>query len=335
MVRNVRLRGKHKLEDKWEPTIYVVIRRTGELPVYTVRPENDADGPVRTLHRDLLLPCLFLPTSDQDLSRATPPRQPRTRNQKPVTGGRELDSEEEDGLDLPHIQIQPTTFKLKRSNPPLSFVELNHPSCVNDSKPIPTAKVPQCPEPQALLTNLPDENLPGENLSGENLPEENLPGENLPDENLPGENLPGENLSGENLPGENLPDENSPEETLPGENLPGEDLPGEPGMQPVGEGERFAEQTFEDAPEQSESPQSQPTTDIPDSDQSHDSRSNDTLRRSTRDRREPDRLQYTKFGNPLISVVQTLFQGLADAYTEVLNVTAADPVSSVPQVHVV
>lgn len=34
---NVRLRGKHKLEDKWEKDIYVVVKRAGDLPVYTVR----------------------------------------------------------------------------------------------------------------------------------------------------------------------------------------------------------------------------------------------------------------------------------------------------------
>lgn len=36
LVQNVRLRGKHKLEDKWEEDIYVVIKCAGDLPVYTV-----------------------------------------------------------------------------------------------------------------------------------------------------------------------------------------------------------------------------------------------------------------------------------------------------------
>ncbi|XP_035996669.1 pollen-specific leucine-rich repeat extensin-like protein 2 [Fundulus heteroclitus] len=59
LVRNVRLRGKHKLADKWEPDIYVVVKRAGNLPVYTVKPENQ-DKPLRTLHRDLLLPCNYI-----------------------------------------------------------------------------------------------------------------------------------------------------------------------------------------------------------------------------------------------------------------------------------
>lgn len=51
LVQNVRLRGKHKLEDKWEKDIYVVVKRAGDLPVYTVRPETDSSGKTRTLHR--------------------------------------------------------------------------------------------------------------------------------------------------------------------------------------------------------------------------------------------------------------------------------------------
>lgn len=44
LVRNVRLRGKHKLEDKWEKDIYIVVKRAGDLPAYTVHPETDSSG---------------------------------------------------------------------------------------------------------------------------------------------------------------------------------------------------------------------------------------------------------------------------------------------------
>lgn len=47
LVRNVWLRGKQKLVDKWKADVYVVIDRAGHLPVYTVRPETK-DGPNRT-----------------------------------------------------------------------------------------------------------------------------------------------------------------------------------------------------------------------------------------------------------------------------------------------
>lgn len=36
--------NKHKLADKWESTLYKVLKKMGDLPVYTVQP-IDADGP--------------------------------------------------------------------------------------------------------------------------------------------------------------------------------------------------------------------------------------------------------------------------------------------------
>uniref|UniRef100_A0A3P9J6T5 Integrase catalytic domain-containing protein n=1 Tax=Oryzias latipes TaxID=8090 RepID=A0A3P9J6T5_ORYLA len=81
LVRNVRLRGKHKLEDKWEQEVYVVVKRAGNLPVYTIRPETRV-GPTRTLHRDLLLPCGFLPASPVEPDDADIPLvKPKTRSQ--------------------------------------------------------------------------------------------------------------------------------------------------------------------------------------------------------------------------------------------------------------
>ncbi|TWW61906.1 hypothetical protein D4764_04G0005530 [Takifugu flavidus] len=62
LVHNVKLRGKHKLANKWEYDVYVVLKKAGDMPAYTVKPECKS-GPVRTLHRDLLLPCGFLPAA--------------------------------------------------------------------------------------------------------------------------------------------------------------------------------------------------------------------------------------------------------------------------------
>ncbi|XP_052002413.1 uncharacterized protein LOC127657592 [Xyrauchen texanus] len=65
LVRNVRLRGKQKLADKWESDVYIVLKKVQDVPVYTICPEG-TDSPVRTLHRDLLLPCGFLPGVEAD-----------------------------------------------------------------------------------------------------------------------------------------------------------------------------------------------------------------------------------------------------------------------------
>ncbi len=66
LVRNIRIRGKHKLTDKWEPSIHVVVERVRDLQVYKVC-SQDKNAPVRVLHRDLLLPCGFLNTSEESV----------------------------------------------------------------------------------------------------------------------------------------------------------------------------------------------------------------------------------------------------------------------------
>ncbi len=73
LVRNVRLRGKHKLADKWDSEVDVVVNRAGDLPVYTVKPEGK-ERPLRTLHRDLLLLCGFLSTYAEEEKLALKPQ---------------------------------------------------------------------------------------------------------------------------------------------------------------------------------------------------------------------------------------------------------------------
>lgn len=93
LVRNVRLRGKHKIADKWESTVYVVVKKAENLPVYTLRPEN-ADKPLRTLHRDLLLPCGYLPATSQ----IQPPPPTKSVKQISPTPEDEIESSDEDIL---------------------------------------------------------------------------------------------------------------------------------------------------------------------------------------------------------------------------------------------
>ncbi len=92
LVRNVRIRGKHKLAERWEPSIHIVVERVGDLPVYKVR-SQDRDAPVRVLHRDLLLPCGFLTTPQESIPDpdSRKPSKPKTRSQR----RRELFSEEQ------------------------------------------------------------------------------------------------------------------------------------------------------------------------------------------------------------------------------------------------
>ena len=55
LLKNLGLRGKHKLDSRWSSTPYVVIGKLPNLPVYRLKPE-DGNSRVKTMHRDHLLP---------------------------------------------------------------------------------------------------------------------------------------------------------------------------------------------------------------------------------------------------------------------------------------
>ena len=55
-------RGKRKLADKWEPTMYTIIDRNPRTHVYKVRDES---GRNKVVHRNLMLDVSFLPVPEQ------------------------------------------------------------------------------------------------------------------------------------------------------------------------------------------------------------------------------------------------------------------------------
>lgn len=63
LVMNMRLRGKHKLADKWEAIVYTVVYKAITLPMYTLR-EEGIENPLRALHRHFILPCRYLPAQE-------------------------------------------------------------------------------------------------------------------------------------------------------------------------------------------------------------------------------------------------------------------------------
>lgn len=65
LIQNLGLPGKHKLADRWASTPYIVVSQMSHLPVFQLKPA-DGHGPVKTLHRNHLLPirqqvCLGTP----------------------------------------------------------------------------------------------------------------------------------------------------------------------------------------------------------------------------------------------------------------------------------
>lgn len=86
LVKKVAFDGKHKLADRWEQEIFIVLEQPNtEIPVFTVQPES-GNGRKRTLHRNLLLPIGYLskqhpePVESQKSVPKPIPR-PRTRLQ--------------------------------------------------------------------------------------------------------------------------------------------------------------------------------------------------------------------------------------------------------------
>ena len=70
LVRTLAFEGKHKLADKYEDQVYIVVDQPNrEIPVFVVKPEN-GQGKPKTLHRNHLLPINSLPVeppSNDDL----------------------------------------------------------------------------------------------------------------------------------------------------------------------------------------------------------------------------------------------------------------------------
>ncbi|XP_070572917.1 uncharacterized protein [Ptychodera flava] len=86
LVRNVSIRGKQKLADKWQHSPYLVVKRVNpNIQVYVLKPEFG--GKHKTVHYNLLMPCYALPAIPPDHPMHIPRRQPfrpNTRIQTPT-----------------------------------------------------------------------------------------------------------------------------------------------------------------------------------------------------------------------------------------------------------
>ena len=68
LVKRVAWKGRHKIQNKWEPEEYVVLEQPNKsVPVYKVKPVGN--GKERVLHRNMLLPLgiKFVPEDDSDI----------------------------------------------------------------------------------------------------------------------------------------------------------------------------------------------------------------------------------------------------------------------------
>ncbi|XP_033729924.1 uncharacterized protein LOC117319196 [Pecten maximus] len=109
LVKTVAFEGKHKLADKWEEEIYVVLDQPNpDMPVYVVQKE-DCGGRKRTLHRNLLLPVGSLATDTDDRNddtftpRQTPTAAPRLTRRSVKELRRASQAKPEDTMEVSSI----------------------------------------------------------------------------------------------------------------------------------------------------------------------------------------------------------------------------------------
>ncbi|KAK7915752.1 hypothetical protein WMY93_011513 [Mugilogobius chulae] len=66
LLANKGERGKRKLADRWENTVYVVIEKNDQC--HTFKIQNPTSGQTKVVHRNLIMPVNFLPLADSDLN---------------------------------------------------------------------------------------------------------------------------------------------------------------------------------------------------------------------------------------------------------------------------
>lgn len=271
LVRNVRIRGKHKLADKWESIVHVVVSQKDNLPVYTVRPEHH-NGPTRTLHRDLLLPCGFLPAVPENPPTVQEkPRRPSTR-QHPITDPDEPElennSDEEDNYPLYYPPNPPREISRSFKEYRVVLPPRTH---TNPAVEQPISDIAKVSEHVTEPDNAPEDiNI----IEIENLPDCG----NLPDM-------------------ENLPEMNE---------IP--EMSNQPEMENIPQPEKERETTTQiNETMNNDNEEQNPETE-------------QTVRRSSRERTKPKLLTYPQLGNPLVSIVQSLFQSLSEAVTSSIEI---------------
>lgn len=303
LVRSVRLRGKHKLADKWESDIYIVVKRADNLSVYTVRPEGQ-EGPLRTLHRDLLLPCGFLPVAESEESPEAAVNRPKTRQQSTI----EVSDEADLSADHSDSEDQDEYYLLEHT----SNNELIETRILTQSEPVPPERQQiKGKEQHTCIDELypaPAELRLDDALTQNEIPVEEETMELSESEEsdspeievaaiVPTENeiFPEPNIMDESLPvfSDLSFSDSSVSDEISNSNESGQEVPVE-----GTEAELLDEETnLSSCPPGSETP----------------------IRRSQRHRAHPERFQYSQLGNPLLSIAQSFVQSLNVAFADALQ----------------
>ena len=121
LVRNLTERGgPSKLRSFWEKEIHRVVKRLGDhSPVYQLVSERDPKSKVRTLHRNLLLPCDDLPFENLEMTQRKnrPNQRKRQRHVPYVSNEKAANSEPESDDEILFILEQESTPNVARRPP--------------------------------------------------------------------------------------------------------------------------------------------------------------------------------------------------------------------------
>lgn len=277
LVRNVRIRGKHKLSDRWESVVHVVVNQKDNLPVYTVKPENQ-DGPTRTLHRDLLLPCRFLPAVPEN------PAVVRENSSRPKT--RQYHTTDHDEPEIEYNSEEEDNYPLY--NTPGALQKISR--VVEEYKVVVPSKAYLKPVVEQLKsdhTHVPEQNTLPDNVSADN------------------------NIKKM----DNLPEMDNSVETLSVSEPKIVRLP-ETHLDEMGNASDLSQDNTMEVT-QTEVNETEPMTN---EDKGHDPETEQAAKRPSRQKTKPKFLTYPKLGNPLVSVVQSLFQSLSEAVTSSIEI---------------
>lgn len=309
LVRNVRLRGKHKLADKWDSEVYIVVNRAGELPVYAVKPEGK-EGPLRTLHRDLLLPCgVLLPSVEEEKI--------THKLQRGQTVLREVNDEEPesseqclgyDGEDDEYLvqEIEPISKTI-----PVRFVKEFE--VLRASREIPLRNV------EPVIQMQPDSNPARGNVIDSTHEEYSPEPRYLP---KPGYLPETQSSSGPaSVHSDVIPDRKRLEERISPSETGQQSLKSLAHSRTENETNTNTEQNEKNIPHVPvEGDRVDPVeSETPEEDtESDECEAGSRLRKSKRVRQKSKRLTYPELGNPMVSIIQSLLQGLNTAFIETL-----------------
>lgn len=117
LVKNLTPRGgPGKLRNYWEEQVHVVVRRVAEdVPIYEIKPEQ-GKGRSRVLHRNLLMPCDYLPLKVDPMPRPKSKWRPPQENSS-VPASRMGESELENESDSEYyVPVEPCQLAKRRSS---------------------------------------------------------------------------------------------------------------------------------------------------------------------------------------------------------------------------